>query len=122
MHHVLGNDLDDGRLADVPFSCAAEPRGQDVVVTISGELDLATRDEVEAVLIDAEDAATRAVVVDLRGLRFLGSTGLSLLVASAGRARLRGVGHEVIPSEGVRRLLAITGVEEHLTTREDLPV
>ena len=118
---MIGNDIDDERLADESFSCVAEPRGGDVVVTIRGELDLATRAEAEAVLIDAEGAATRAVVVDLRGLRFLGSTGLSVLVASAGRATLRGVRQEIIPSEGVRRLLALTGVDGHLTTREDLP-
>ena len=96
-------------------------RGDDAVVTMGGELDLATRDEAEAVIIEAEAVATRAVVLDLRELRFLGSTGLSILVASAGRTTLRGIGHEIVPSEGVRRLLAMTGVDQHLTTREDLP-
>ena len=114
---TIGGD----RLAEEPFSCVLEIHGDDAVVTMAGELDLATRDEAEAVLAEAEDAATRAVVLDLRGLRFLGSTGLSLLVASAGRTTLRGVGHEIVPSEGVRRLLALTGVDRHLTTREDLP-
>jgi anti-sigma B factor antagonist len=119
---VIGNSgTHDGRLAEEPFSCVLEVRGEDAVVTMGGELDLATRDEAEAVLVEAEEAATRAIVVDLRGLRFLGSTGLSILVASAGRATLRGVGHEIVPSEGVRRLLAMTGVDQHLTTREDLP-
>ena len=109
------------RLADEQFSCTSEPRGEDVIVTIRGELDLATRDAAEAVLLEAEEAATRAVVLDLRDLRFLGSTGLSILIASAGRATLRGVGHEIVPSEGVRRLFAMTGVDRHLTTREDVP-
>jgi anti-sigma B factor antagonist len=113
--------LSDERMADEPFSCAAEPRGEDVIVTMRGELDLATRDEAEAVLLQAEETATGAVVLDLRGLRFLGSTGLSILIASAGRAMLRGVGHEIVPSEGVRRLFAMTGVDRHLTLREDLP-
>ena len=98
-----------------------EVRGQDAVVSMDGELDLATRDEAEAVLIEAEEAATRAIMVDLRGLRFLGSTGLSIMVASAGRATLRGIGHEIVPSEAVRRLFAMTGVDRHLTTRADLP-
>ena len=111
----------DGRLAEEPFSCVLVVRGDDAVVTMAGELDLATRGAAEAVLAEAEEAATRAVVLDLRGLRFLGSTGLSILVASAGRATLRGVGHEIVPSEGVRRLLALTGVDQHLRTREDLP-
>jgi anti-sigma B factor antagonist len=113
--------VSDGRYVDEPFDCVWEIRGDDAVVTIRGELDLATRDEAEAALVEAEEAAGRAVVIDLRDLRFLGSTGLSVLVASAGRATLRGIGHETIPSEGVRRLLAMTGVDRHLTTREDLP-
>ena len=109
------------RTTDEPFSCTLAMRGDDAVVTIRGELDLATRDAAEAVLLEAEESATRAVVLDLRGLRFLGSTGLSILVASAGRATLRGVGHEIVPSEGVRRLLELTGVDRHLTTRDGLP-
>ena len=114
---TIGGD----RLAEEPFSCVLDVRGDDAVVTMTGELDLATSDKAVAVLVEAEEAATRAVVLDLRGLRFLGSTGLSVLVASAGRTTLRGIGHEIVPSEGVRRLLAMTGVDRHLTTREDLP-
>jgi anti-anti-sigma factor len=119
---VIGSSgISDGRLAEEPFSCTVEMRGEDAVVTMRGELDLATRDQAEAALVQAEEAAARAVVVDLRELRFLGSTGLSALVASAGRATLRGIGHEIVPNEGVRRLLALTGVDRHLTTREDPP-
>jgi anti-sigma B factor antagonist len=113
--------ITEGRVADEPFRCTLERHGEDVVVAMTGELDLATRDEAEGVLLTAEETAERAVVVDLRELRFLGSTGLSILVASAGRATLRGLRHEIVPSEGVRRLLALTGVDRHLTTRVDLP-
>ena len=113
--------LSDGPPADEPFRCAVEVRGGDAIVTIHGELDLATRDEAEAAFMTAERTATRAVVLDLRGVRFLGSTGLSILVASARRAATAGIGHEIVPSEGVRRLLEITGVDGHLTTRQSLP-
>ncbi len=114
--------LSDGRITDEPFSCTLEVRGEDAIVTIRGELDLATRDQAEAVFVEAEELAGRAVVLDLRGVRFLGSTGLSILVASHGRATVRGVRHEIVPSEGVRRLLELTGVDGHLTTRADLPL
>lgn len=113
--------LSDGRITDEPFICSLEVRGDDAVVTMSGELDLANRDRAEMVLVEAADAATRAVVLDLRGLRFLGSTGLSILVGSAARATRRGLAHEIVPSEYVRRLLVLTGVDGHLTTRERLP-
>lgn len=104
-----------------PFSCTAERIGDDVVVTIRGELDLATRDAADEVLREAEEDAVRAVVIDLRELEFLGSTGLAMLIGHAARAAGRGVDTELIPSDGARRLLQMTGVDGYLTLIEAPP-
>src|SRR5262249_53080172 len=58
------------RLRDLgePFSCTSLRIGDDVVVTIRGELDLATRGRADEVIREAEQDARHAIVIDLREL------------------------------------------------------
>ncbi len=80
---------------------------------LEGELDLANAHSLELTLHEALNRGDE-VVVDLAGLEFLDSTGISLLVMAL-RApnadRLR-----FLPSESpeVRRLLSLTGMDERL--------
>jgi anti-sigma B factor antagonist len=69
---------------------AVEVRRRDDVAVVApyGELDLATVDNLRAALDAIEDA--RRLVLDLRGLSFLDSTGLCLLVALQQRAQRDG--------------------------------
>src|SRR4051794_30364968 len=60
-----------------------------VRVTVAGELDLATVDQLRTALERAE-ADARELVIDLRGLEFLDSTGLGELMAAQRRAREAG--------------------------------
>ena len=55
--------------------------GEAVVVTIRGEVDLATAPELESCLQRAFGAAPDGVVLDLEGLTFIDSSGLRVLVA-----------------------------------------
>lgn len=83
-----------------------------IVITVSGEVDLATAADLERALSEAmtgTDAAT--IDVDLAGVEFMDSAGLRVLVAArkqaedAGRTlRLRS------PHERVRRIIEITGL------------
>ncbi|MFI9383408.1 anti-sigma factor antagonist [Kutzneria sp. NPDC052558] len=66
------------------LAASTERIGAIAVVHLYGELDLATVDQVEFELAEAADGAD-ALVVDLDGLAFLGSSGLSLLVGWSGR-------------------------------------
>jgi len=61
---------------------------------VSGDVDLATAQSVREVVCEALDAGAREVELDLSGVRFLDSTGLSVLLHAARdvdrrRARLR---------------------------------
>ena len=84
--------------------------GDAIVVAFAGDLDLVRTAEAEAVLLDAQ-APGATVLLDLRDLRFLDSSGLRLVLqaqrrAQAGQGRLL-----VAPGTGaVRRVLDLSGV------------
>ncbi len=100
-------------MSDVPPSFRVElrPDRERILVIPVGELDLSTVDELQTELEDALAADWRAVVVDLRGLSFVDSTGLSLLLRSHERFQEQGVDFAIIEDPGpVRRLLELGGV------------
>ena len=87
------------------------------VVHIAGEIDLSTIGELTSAMERAEsgvDAQGRPVVViDLRGVTFLGAEGLRVLVASHDRIAGAGGDMRVVapPGDGIiRRLLDLSGV------------
>ncbi|MGW4065717.1 STAS domain-containing protein [Amycolatopsis sp. NPDC004747] len=95
-------------------------------VTVTGEIDMATRPRLDEELDRAVASAPRRLVVDLLGVGFCGVTG----VASLGRLRSRcaeaGIDLAVKPSRVVRRaldhaavapLFRVAGREEQLIAR-----
>jgi len=98
------------------FSIATEERGGRLHVVPYGELDLATSPELEElVLARLRDGAT--VVLDLRELEFMDSSGVRVLIAAHATAS-EGSGHRVLvrPSSGgaVNRIIEISGLEDEL--------
>jgi anti-sigma B factor antagonist len=59
---------------------ARQDSGDSVTLDVSGEVDMSNAAELEAALDDAVEAAGPRLVVDLRGLEFIDSTGLRSLV------------------------------------------
>ena len=89
--------------------------GDTELIAIRGELDLASGPVLEAELARISPEQTRAVVVDLRRLEFMDSTGLSIIV----RAHRTYAESEcelclVRGTPQVQRLLDLTGVAEHV--------
>jgi anti-anti-sigma factor len=78
---------------------AVETRWEEDVATLvlSGELDLSTAPEVEQALADAEEKQPARMVIDLRQMAFMDSTGLRVVLAADGRARRDGRRLEVVP-------------------------
>ncbi len=95
--------------------------GAEVIVEVCGELDLATAPLLERALADLiDDQGCRSIVLDLHGLDFIGSTGLSVLLAAKDRAQSRG--GEVIlarPSPTARRSIEISGLLSEFAFRDD---
>ncbi len=78
------------------------------LVAVAGELDLATAPRLEAELSGAQ-AAGLEVTLDLAGLEFFDSTGLTLLLRASERARQHGGGLELVaPSPCVQDVVALT--------------
>lgn len=88
-----------------------ETRG--TVLTVSGELDIASSQTLEAELGKLHDVAT--VIVDLRGLTFIDSTGLGVLVRAHQLAKEHGRRFGLVRGNGqVTRLLSLTGLDTEL--------
>ena len=82
------------------------------VVSIAGELDVATADRLREELDLTAERGARRVIVDLIGLTFIDSVALGVLTAGARRLRKDG-GVFVIVSQDPRilRVFAITGLD-----------
>jgi anti-anti-sigma factor len=80
-----------------------------VVIAPRGELDLATVDALDASVRDARAAGAADIVIDLRGLTFVDSSGLRLLLQLRNDARRTARRLRLVPgSDEVQRLFALT--------------
>ena len=89
--------------------------GRSTVVTVCGELDLATSPPLDDELARLSTGGDGMVILDLRRLDFMDSTGLSTLVRA--QERLEQAGRQlgiVRGTQQVQRLLELTGVAERL--------
>jgi len=86
------------------------------LITLRGEIDLASERRLRADLSAAAGDASRAVVLDMRGVTFLDSTGLAVLVHADQQFRRQGRSIAcVIRDDGaVGRLLRATGIHDDL--------
>jgi anti-sigma B factor antagonist len=81
------------------------------VVKVAGEVDIETSPVLEERLRSVLDQGHSSLVVDLAGVTFLDSTGLSVLIG--GLRRCQGGGGElrlVSPRPNVRKVLEVTGL------------
>jgi anti-sigma B factor antagonist len=96
-----------------PFRCEVEPRRDVVYVRPFGELDLLTVPVLERELKELAGAGFARLVLDLRGLRFLDSTGLRLILEWDAKARSDGLSFAVIRGPAaVHRLFELTGTTQ----------
>ena len=99
----------------LPFSVQLHRQGDRVVLALYGEFDLAGAPEARACVRRLAGPRCR-LIVDLRGLSFIDSSGVAVLIEAAARARSNGWELGIVPSEhaDVRGVFRITGLEEHL--------
>ncbi len=98
-------------------SVSRHRHGNVLTVAVTGDIDISVSAEVEAAVGDAltTDGVTE-VRVDLSGVHFLDSSGITLLLRGRHLADRRGVGYQVTGADGfARQVLEMTGVWEHLT-------
>jgi anti-sigma B factor antagonist len=90
---------------------------------LRGELDLATAPELEQLLIERIDAS-EDVVVDLRGLEFMDSSGIRVLVAAHTRAGRTGTRVLIVrpePDSAVAKIVEVAGLDRELNILDGPP-
>ena len=119
-HGMNVSDLEDPGAVNrhkAEFRVVVSEDAAGTVVVPSGELDLGTASDLEAVL------ATQSgpVVVDLRELRFIDLAGLRALLEADARSRQDGMNLRFIPGPMVRRLLSVAELPDRLAYVEPRP-
>lgn len=107
--------------ARLRVSCesAATPAGAPAeIAAFAGDLDLATIGEFEETV---EEHGDTSLVVDLREVRFIDSTGIHLVVRARQARAERDLGLELVvtPGSAVDRVLAISALREALDPKPD---
>lgn len=99
--------------SDFSISTDGDAAGGRLLVVVRGELDLATAPDLEETLMGAIEAG-REVVLDLRELDFMDSSGVRVLVVAHTRAQGRFGVVAAPPDSPVTKILVIAGLEPEL--------
>ncbi len=105
-----------------PFSVTVDRNDTQAVVVVRGELDLATAPQLEAALLPGLRDGGSAVL-DLRGLEFMDSTGVRVIVAAHHAAQEHGGSLALVrtePDGPVARVLEISGLDAVLKLVDDV--
>ena len=83
------------------------------VITVSGEVDLATSPQLDAAIISALDSGAKAVAIDLTDVTFMDSSGLGVIVRGLKRCREADIDLDlVITNDRVLKVFGITGLDQ----------
>src|SRR5262245_53094168 len=103
------------------FDLETETEGTSALVRIRGDLDLQVVDQVTEALTRIESAEPDLLVIDLRRLTFMGSTGMGVVSAAHVRALEAGRRFALVrPPGGVRQAFDRTRLDEVITITDDL--
>lgn len=102
------------RMTQVPFEIVVDEHETFVLVRLHGEFDLAAAEAVETALLPLEDRFP-TVVLDLRAVSFLDSTGMRAIVSADARSRKSGFELKIVRGpEAVQKLLYLAGLDKIL--------
>src|SRR3954454_3711431 len=97
--------------------------GEDALhVTLTGELDISNVERFEEVLMELEQPRPELLVLDLRGVQFIDSTGLSLLLNADARARRQSRRVTIVSGSGAaKRTRPTAALDQTLDVQTDRP-
>lgn len=103
-----------------PFQVRHESRGDGIVVAAGGEIDLATSPRLREALLDPQ-AQAATVVLDLREVTFIDSSGLGVIVGQQKRAQEHNEQFAVAVggAAAVQRILELSGLVKVLDIISD---
>jgi anti-sigma B factor antagonist len=98
------------------FGLETETQGSSVLVTIRGDLDIQVTEHVADELSRVESANPTVLVLDLRRLSFMDSSGMAVVAAAHARATDAGRRFAVVaPPAGVMHAFKISGLADLIT-------
>ena len=98
------------------FRLEVRSQGKATIIAVSGELDLDSSPALQEELDRVSASDADLLIIDLRDLDFMDSTGLSVLVRAHQRAEEQGRQLAMVKGpQQVQRLLSLTGVADRLT-------
>lgn len=99
---------------------STEDSGHTICLAFRGELDISSAAAAEAALAELEKPQPEHIVLDLRALVFMDSTGLRVVVNADVRAREQGRRLTLVRGpEPVQRVFDVTGIAERLDIVDD---
>jgi anti-sigma B factor antagonist len=103
-----------------PFEITTEEGEAQTRVALTGELDIASAPQFEEGLEKVEANAPGILLLDLRKVEFIDSTGLRAVIAADERARSAGRRLVIIRgTPAVERVLSVTQLDERLEIVDD---
>lgn len=97
---------------DVDLVLTTRQVGAATIVAAAGEIDVFTAPDLDAELTKAVDSGQGNMIIDLREVSFLDSTGLGILVKCLKQAKTAGGSLRlVVSSEKIRKIFDITGLD-----------
>ena len=89
------------------------PGSERYVLTVSGEVDLATSPDLDAAVIAAIESGATSVVIDLTDVSFMDSSGLGVIVRGLKRCREADRDLDlIITNDRVLKVFGITGLDQ----------
>lgn len=102
------------------FDLRVETEGGKTLVTIEGDFDLQVAEQVAEELRSVESAEPEMLVLDLKGLTFLDSSGMGVIAAAQTRSSAAGRRFAIVsPRPGVVRAFKISGLADVVTMVQD---
>lgn len=108
---------DHGVVPDESFDAQVREHDGRVVVTLRGELDMASEADARRALDEAERRSGGPVLIDLGEVTFMGSNGLRALLESVESLEAQGRAAELIASKSVEQVISLAGLEHRFTFR-----
>jgi anti-sigma B factor antagonist len=100
---------------------ATTPGSDRYVITVSGEVDLATSPELDNAIIVAIESGTSSLAIDLTDVSFMDSSGLGVIVRGLKRCREADKDLDlVITNERVLKVFGITGLDQVIPIHDSI--
>ncbi len=106
-----GEPVEEETPVDEPFAISEVTSEEYAVVSVVGELDVATAPELRGRLEEVIDGGAPVVIADLLGVSFLDSTALGVLIGALKRSQAAGREFRIVVAEPrILKIFEITGL------------